>query len=78
MTRARDQLHLVQPERFYVTAQARHGDRHVRAPRTRFLPNGLLRHFELVASASAGAAPNRPAPPLPRLDIAGSMRKMWE
>lgn len=78
MTRARDQLHLVQPERFYVTAQARHGDRHVRAPRTRFIPNGLLRHFDLLAPDAAAAAPHRPAPPLPTLDIAGSMRKMWE
>ena len=78
MTRARDQLHLVQPAALLRHRQQHHGDRHVRAPRTRFIPDGLLRHFELVASGSAGAAPNRPVPPLPRLDIAGSMRKMWE
>ncbi len=46
MTRARDRLDLLQPERFYVTGQSRHGDRHVRAPRSRFLPNGILQHFE--------------------------------
>ena len=43
MTRARDRLDLFQPERFYVTGQSRHGDRHVRAARSRFLPNGILR-----------------------------------
>jgi superfamily I DNA/RNA helicase len=30
MTRARDDPHLVQPERFYVTGQGRSGDRYVR------------------------------------------------
>ena len=46
MTRARDQLHLVQPERFYVTGQSKHGDRYVRAPRSRFLPNHILHLFD--------------------------------
>ena len=66
MTRARDQLHLVQPERFYVTSQARHGDRHVRAPRTRFIPNGLLRHFDLTTPARGSTQEGRNTPPLPR------------
>ena len=77
MTRARDQLELLQPERFYVTGQHRHGDRHVRAPRSRFLPNTILQHFEHAvwpATRADRAAP----PPLPRVDIAASVRGMWD
>ena len=61
MTRARDQLELLQPERFYVTGQHRHGDRHVRAARSRFLPNGILRHFDHVAVGWPAAQPDRAA-----------------
>ena len=76
MTRARDQLHLIQPERFYVTGQHRHGDRHVRAARTRFLPNGILHLFEHAVWPTG--QPGRPAPqPLPRVDVAASLRGMW-
>ncbi len=76
MTRARDQLHLLQPERFYVTHQARSGDRHVRAPRTRFIPNALLRLFDLASPTPSPG--HRAADPLPRVDLAAGMRRMWE
>ena len=39
MTRAKDQLDLIVPQRFYVTNQRRNGDRHVYAQRTRFIPH---------------------------------------
>ena len=61
MTRARDRLDLLQPERFYVTGQPRHGDRHVRAPRSRFLPNGILHLFEQSRWALATAVPKQAA-----------------
>jgi DNA helicase-2/ATP-dependent DNA helicase PcrA len=77
MTRARDQLDLLQPERFYVTTQHRHGDRHVRAARSRFLPNGILHLFEHAVWPPG--QPSRPAPqPLPRVDVAASLRGMWD
>ncbi|MFZ1429649.1 MAG: 3'-5' exonuclease, partial [Geminicoccaceae bacterium] len=78
MTRARDQLHLLQPERFYVTHQARQGDRHVRAPRTRFIPNALLRLFELTAPGPGSHPRPRPLETMPAIDLAAGMRKMWE
>jgi DNA helicase II / ATP-dependent DNA helicase PcrA len=78
MTRARDQLHLVQPERFYVTGQSKHGDRYVRAPRSRFLPNHILHLFDHRAAGPPDPAhANRPAP-LPRIDIAGTVKAMWD
>jgi Superfamily I DNA and RNA helicases len=38
MTRARDDLHLVVPQRFFTHGQHTKGDRHVYASRTRFIP----------------------------------------
>lgn len=76
MTRARDALTIVVPQRFYVHGQAKRGDRHVYAARTRFIPERLLGHFELaripVTAAAAGTAPTA-AP----VDLAARMRAMW-
>ncbi len=78
MTRARDHLELVVPQRFHLTQQHALGDRHVYAGRTRFIPNRMLGHFEQCAWP--------PAEPLPRataagrqaaLDLAEKMRAMW-
>ena len=38
MTRAKDQLDLIVPQRFYTHNQASRGDRYVHALRTRFIP----------------------------------------
>ena len=45
MTRARDELTLIVPQRFYVHGQPKNGDRSVFASRTRFIPAPLLKHF---------------------------------
>ena len=42
MTRAKDDLHLVVPQRFFVHGQHAQGDRHLYASRTRFIPEKLL------------------------------------
>ena len=47
MTRARDDLHIVHPLRFFKRQQHRHGDNHVYSPRTRFIPDSILECFEL-------------------------------
>jgi DNA helicase-2/ATP-dependent DNA helicase PcrA len=46
MTRAKRELHLVQPVRFYVTQQSVVGDRYVTAARSRFMSGSLLMRFE--------------------------------
>jgi len=46
MTRARESLHLVVPQRFFVPQQGAQGDRHVYALRSRFIPEGVASHFE--------------------------------
>jgi len=46
MTRAREHLYLVQPQRFFAREQHRFGDRHLYGPHSRFLPDSILHHFE--------------------------------
>src|SRR3954464_10622323 len=46
MTRAKEQLHLLVPQRFYVTQQSGGGDRHMYAGRTRFISEAMVAHFE--------------------------------
>ncbi|RYH07363.1 ATP-dependent helicase [Tropicimonas sp. IMCC6043] len=76
MTRAKDQLTLGLPLRFYVANQARNGDRHVYATRTRFIPKEILDHFDVLTwSPARQDAPARPAPT--PIDVAASLRQMW-
>jgi DNA helicase-2/ATP-dependent DNA helicase PcrA len=49
MTRAKDQLHLMVPQRFYTHGQRSSGDRHVYASRSRFIPDSVLEHFYCTA-----------------------------
>jgi DNA helicase-2/ATP-dependent DNA helicase PcrA len=77
MTRARDQLHLLHPRRFYTHDQGRFGDRYVTAPRSRFIPPALLHHFDLGSAARPGRSMERATPGLPKVDIAAEMRAMW-
>jgi DNA helicase-2/ATP-dependent DNA helicase PcrA len=79
MTRAKDDLHLMVPQRFFTHGQHARGDRHVYASRTRFIPNGLLKHFDRTAwpIVAANAAGVRSAGQGPRVDVGARMRGMW-
>ncbi|GGC61220.1 ATP-dependent helicase [Chelatococcus reniformis] len=78
MTRARDELALVVPQRFFTHGQAAFGARYVTAARTRFIPDALTPLFERVSwpPASAGAPPRAPATGV-RVDVGARMRGMW-
>jgi DNA helicase-2/ATP-dependent DNA helicase PcrA len=81
MTRARDELQLIVPQRFYVHQQTQYGDRHVYASRSRFIPDRLTPMFDCVAWP--GAAPEMPvqipgATPLPVTDLAARVRLRWQ
>jgi DNA helicase-2/ATP-dependent DNA helicase PcrA len=78
MTRAKDDLHLVVPQRFFTHGQHSQGDRHVYASRTRFIPEKLLGLFERTnwPLTAAGAAA-RSASQGPRIEIGARMRGMW-
>jgi ATP-dependent DNA helicase UvrD/PcrA len=76
MTRARDELSLIVPQRFYVHGQPQGGDRHVLAGRTRFIPAKLLPLFERISWPAAPVEEKRVANG-PRVDLAARMRAMW-
>ena len=78
MTRAKDHLHLILPQRFYAHGQRGNGDRHIYAARTRFIPGrhpGSLRELRLAAGGShhhrRRAATREP------VDLAAKLRQMW-
>jgi DNA helicase-2/ATP-dependent DNA helicase PcrA len=79
MTRAKDELALVVPQRFYVHQQAPDGDRHVYATRTRFIPPALEPHFQLRAWPDAAVeSPGAHAMQTPAsIDLAARMRAVW-
>ena len=77
MTRARDQLHLMVPQRFYVHQQRGLGDRHVYAQRTRFIPPAILKLFDVRAWPPAGAAGTSARPAAGSADVRGKLRRMW-
>ena len=78
MTRAKQHLHLLVPQRFYVTQQTPYGDRHLYGSLTRFIPPEVEGHFESVApallhAAEAGAA----VAALQTIDAAAQVRSLW-
>jgi DNA helicase-2/ATP-dependent DNA helicase PcrA len=77
MTRAKDDLDLVVPHRFYVHSQARKGDGYVHASRTRFIPPSVLRLFEQRTWPTAQSADKSSAQARPRVDLNARMRAMW-
>jgi len=77
--RAKDDLHLMLPQRFFTYGQNRMGDRHVYAARSRFIPDALLSLFQSVAWPLFGTAPAAQISfsQAPRIDVAAKMRGMW-
>jgi DNA helicase-2/ATP-dependent DNA helicase PcrA len=56
MTRAKDHLHLMVPQRFFTHGQRSTGDRPVYAQRTRFISNAMLAHFKTCSWPAARSA----------------------
>jgi DNA helicase-2/ATP-dependent DNA helicase PcrA len=78
MTRAKDDLHLVVPQRFFTHQQNAQGDRHVYASRTRFVPSNILHLFTATTwPVLAAETATRPADQSLRVDVAARMRDMW-
>jgi DNA helicase-2/ATP-dependent DNA helicase PcrA len=80
MTRARDALHLIHPQRFYAHGQGRYGDRYMQAPRSRFIPDALLERFDVqrhgLVPPGPALEPKRTA--FAAADIGMRMRAMWD
>jgi DNA helicase II / ATP-dependent DNA helicase PcrA len=77
MTRAKDHLHLILPQRFFAHQQKITGNRHMYASRTRFIPDSIIHLFEVCAWPQAtndSMAKPRSVEPV---DIRARMRRMW-
>ncbi len=77
MTRARDHLHLLVPQRFYVTQQAARGDRHLYASRTRFITEADAARFEQVTWPPRPERPPAVPPPAAVIDLRSRLRAAW-
>lgn len=79
MTRARRHLNLLAPQRFHVSQQSRHGDRHLYASLSRFLSPAVLATVDQAgpAPSSGPDAPLLPGLPPGSVDIAGRLRDKW-
>ena len=79
MTRAKDELHLVVPQRFFITQQSAYGDSHLYAQRSRFITNAMGGFFD---SAAWPAVTQTNVVPTPggedaKVDIAARVRAFW-
>lgn len=80
MTRAKDRLHLMVPQRFYVHQQAGLGDRHLYASRSRFVPAGIAHLFACIAwpaAAPIAAGSHCVQEKSPMIDIGARLRASW-
>jgi DNA helicase-2/ATP-dependent DNA helicase PcrA len=82
MTRAKNHLHLIVPQRFYTYQQSKSGDRHVYALLSRFIPDCLFHHFDScawpVVEESTGAPAKVPHAATAKVDISAQVRAQWK
>jgi DNA helicase II / ATP-dependent DNA helicase PcrA len=77
MTRARTDLHVIAPLRYYITQQARRGDAHVYGARSRFMTRAVMAMFEEFTwppVADDGEVISNSSSPV---DVATKLRGMW-
>ncbi len=76
MTRAKSDLHLIAPLKYYVTQQSRMGDRHVYGAKSRFMTQAVMACMEQVAWGESQAS-EKPMAAKPGVDVASTLRGMW-
>jgi DNA helicase II / ATP-dependent DNA helicase PcrA len=79
MTRAKDELDVIVPQRFFTHQQAKLGDRHVYASRSRFIPDSILGSFatrnwrdQTDSQIEAAGRKARSS-----VDVAASLMRIW-
>jgi DNA helicase-2/ATP-dependent DNA helicase PcrA len=79
MTRAKDHLHLVVPQRFYARTQRDGGPNHMYAARTRFIEELMLPLFAKVTWPTAIASNHTASTPLREpINIGVRLRQRWK
>ena len=77
MTRARHHLHLLVPQRFYITQQSAYGDRHVYGSISRFLPAQVRGLFDQVTAIAPSPAVEATDAAPASVDIGARLRTIW-
>ena len=77
MTRAKNDLHLVAPLKYYVTNQPKNGDRHVYGTRSRFLTKAVIARLDAIVWPEVHDSSEAPAHSTARVNVAGKLRNMW-
>ncbi len=77
MTRARNELELIVPLKFYVTHQARGGDAHVYGAKSRFFSTRVLSTLDQVVWPAGSDERAPQARSLPKVDVGARLRGSW-
>ncbi len=77
MTRAKNDLHLVAPLKYYVANQPKNGDRHVYGARSRFLTKAVMATLDAITWPEDGDRSGMGASSTARVNVAGKLRGMW-
>ncbi|RPI52482.1 MAG: ATP-dependent helicase, partial [Acidobacteria bacterium] len=77
MTRAKNDLHLIAPMKYYVTSQPKNGDRHVYGARSRFLTKTVMAKLDTITWPEVHDPAEAPAATNARVNVAGKLRGMW-
>ncbi len=77
MTRAKNDLHLIAPLKYYVTNQSKTGDRHVYGAQSRFLTAAVMKTLTPITWPEAPEQEPTLRPGRARVNIAGKLRSLW-
>ena len=77
MTRAKTELHLIAPLKYYVTQQPRRGDAHVYGARSRFLTPAVMARLLETSWPAPDATEMASTAHAAHVDIAARLRGMW-
>ena len=77
MTRAKNDLHLIAPLKYYVANQPKNGDRHVYGARSRFLTKAVMATLDAITWPVDGDRSSAAASSTARVNVAGKLRGMW-
>ena len=77
MTRAKNDLHLIAPLKYYVAGQPKNGDRHVYGARSRFLTKAVMVRLNAITWPESGERLDAPHPSRARVNVAGKLRDLW-
>jgi DNA helicase II / ATP-dependent DNA helicase PcrA len=76
MTRAKSELHLIAPLKYYVASQSRMGDKHIYGAKSRFMTQAVLACMAAVAWGETNP-PEEILASKSKVDVAARLRGMW-